>query len=194
MYYRNQTHSWQRKREAQNLADRTPKARGKSCLWARYAVDVHRARALSARKSYKKWYDEHMLRDTADWTVAVRTVQRFFPGTESWLLSCSDAEGYNTSDPTRWVVHGGGPFNMSDWYHDVVGGPMQFRPSTIKGMHRRGLDYIEARDYRVPAHLRASGTTTAWRSMLVQAIAAGWARYTGNDNNHWSASWNNGCR
>lgn len=73
---------------------------------------------------------------------------------------------------------------------------MQFRFSTFTGMFRHGVDSLKERGYRLPAHLRnqsADGLTTAWRSALGQAIAAGWARYTGNDNSHWSASWGNGC-
>ena len=47
-----------------------------------------------------------------------------------------------------------------------------------------------ARGFRVP---QFSDYTAAWRSALGQALAGGWARYTGNDASHWSASWGNGC-
>jgi hypothetical protein len=121
------------------------------------------------------------------WPKAVREVQRVFPGTESWLLSCSAAEGGHG----RWVGYGGVPY--STWLRDsnTVGGPMQFRFGTFTGMFRRGSEYARARGFILPSHL--SYRTTAWRSALGQAIAAGWARYTGNDDSHWSASWGNGC-
>jgi hypothetical protein len=149
-------------------------------------------RAYKERLRTQKWL-QFQLPDVASWLVAVRIVQRFFPGTERWMLSCSDAEGYNKGDPTRWVTYGGDPFSMAAWFADEVGGPPQYRPSTFQGHYRNGLDYIEARGYRAPDHLRDHSTTTAWRSMLAQAIAMGWARFTGNDNSHWSASWGNGC-
>jgi len=69
---------------------------------------------------------------------------------------------------------------------------MQFRFSTFTGMFRHGVEHVKERGYRIPKHLRRD-MTTAWRSALGQAIAAGWARYTGNDNSHWSASWGRGC-
>lgn len=70
---------------------------------------------------------------------------------------------------------------------------MQFRWSTFKGMYRHSLDHVRSRGYRVPSHLRDPKKDVTWRSALGQAMAAGWARYTGNDNSHWSASWGNGC-
>lgn len=191
VYYRSST--WSHQRVRGQVADRTPTVSGRSCRWARFAADEWQARARSARLTTKRWIAEHTLDDVASWPVAVRIVQRFFPGTESWMLDCSDAEGYNRGDPTRWVTFGGDPFSMAAWYADEVGGPPQYRPSTFSGHYRHGLDFITQLDYRVPSHLRDSGTTTAWRSMLAQAIAMGWARYTGNDNSHWKASWGNGC-
>jgi len=120
-------------------------------------------------------------------------VQVIFPGTESWLLSCSDAEGYNRGAPTAFVMYGGVPFNLSDYWANTVGGPLQFRRTTFQYMYAAGLKFLVGRGYHVPQHLRVHTTTTAFRSMLAQAIAGGWARYTGNDDSHWSASWGRGC-
>lgn len=204
-FYRSATHLWQMLRDAERLAGPSPTVRGKSCHWARYAASEWRARALTARRAYKSWVAERTLRDfpftqgVQPWPKAVREVQRVFPGTESWLLSCSDAEGWEPGSDV-WIGYAGVRYSIWLRDSDTVGGPMQFRWSTFKGMFRFGLDYLEERGYRVPSHLRRSSyssesewLTAAWRSALGQAIAGGWARYTGNDNSHWSASWGNGC-
>ena len=113
-------------------------------------------------------------------------MQRVFPGTQGWLLSCSAAEGGHG----RWVGYGGQGYSAWLRDSDTVGGPLQFRYSTFTGMFRRAVDHVTAQGYRVP---QFSDYTAAWRSALGQALAGGWARYTGNDNSHWSASWGNGC-
>jgi hypothetical protein len=149
------------------------------------------------RKAVRRWLSiqaSFHLRDFAfrggnhAWLRAVHEVQAVFPGTEDWLLSCSAAEGGHG----RWVGYGGQGY--STWLRDsnTVGGPMQFRYQTFKGMYRRALDWVRDKGFKVPSHLRAV-TDIAWRSALGQALAAGWARYTGNDSTHWSASWGNGC-
>lgn len=185
-FYRAATWRWQEARSG-SLADRTPVVRGKSCHWARYAASEWVARTAAARRAYARWERERLL-DARTWLEAVREVQRVFPGTEGWLLSCSEAE----SNHYEWVGYGGQPY--STWLRDsdTVGGYLQFRYSTFKGMFRRGAEYAVARSFRLPAELR--DTTAAWRSALGQAIAGGWARYTGEDDQHWIASWSNGCR
>ena len=73
---------------------------------------------------------------------------------------------------------------------------MQQRFQTFKGFWRHGREYVLSRGFVLPSHLRGNGLaakTRAWRSALGQAISAGWARYTGNDDSHWRASWANGC-
>lgn len=193
-FYRSKTWEYQSRR-GNDLADKTPVVRGKSCSWVGYAVTEWRARAVVSKRKLDKWVAEHTLPDTNNWVTAVNIVQRFFPGTSWWLFSCSDSEGYNRGDPTRWVIYGGGLYftgaeNTYNGSLPQVGGPLQFMFGTFKGMYRRGLEYIQSQGYRVPARLRDPGTTDAWRSMLAQAIAGGWARYTGNDGHHWSGS---GC-
>lgn len=56
-YYRVATWAWQTKRYG-DLADRTPIVRGKSCHWSRYAAREHNARAVSAHKSFTRWWKE----------------------------------------------------------------------------------------------------------------------------------------
>ncbi len=194
-HYRSLTWKRQEAREGE-LADRTPIVRGKTCRWARIAAREWQARAHSAKRTLTRHLSlvsQLTLRDydfapgTHAWHKAVAEVQRVFPGTESWLLTCSAAEGGHG----RWVGYSG--VGYSTWLRDsdTVGGPLQFRFSTFTGMFRRGVDYVRERGFRVPSHL--SDMTTAWRSALGQAIAGGWARYTGNDDSHWSASWGRGC-
>lgn len=121
------------------------------------------------------------------WPRAVAEVERVFPGTAGWLLSCSAAEGGHG----RWVGYGGQPFSTYLRDSDTVGGNLQFRYSTFTGMYRRGLEHVRSRGFRVAI---SGDLTTAWHSALGQAVAGGWARYTGNDASHWSASWGRGCR
>lgn len=190
-YYRLRTWSWQELREGR-LATRSPVVAGKSCHWAKFAARTWQARASQARRTFYRWLTDTTLQDFpfADgnraWPRAVEEVQRVFPGTDSWLLSCSSAEGGHG----RWVGYGGQGY--STWLRDsdTVGGPLQFRYSTFTGMYRHAVDYAYAHGFRVP---QFTDYTAAWRSALGQALAGGWARYTGNDNSHWSASWGNGC-
>lgn len=168
----------------------------KGCAHTLWTAKLWRERARAARVAYNKWLNSrYVLQDTPfgvranAWYNAIDEVQGPFPGTESWLLSCSAAEGGHG----RWVGYSG--VGYSTWLRDsdTVGGPMQFRWSTFKGMYRRALENVLSRGYKVPAYLRNSDNDITWRSALGQALAAGWARWTGNDDSHWSASWSNGC-
>jgi hypothetical protein len=179
-----------------------PGRKPRNCADARYLAKVWPKRAFVARKTKEKWVERTLVELAYDgrrdpWPLAVRQVQKLFPGTEGWLLSCSDAEGW---EPGRliWVVFGGDPYtpgaeNDYNGRLPQVGGPMQYMYGTFRGHYRHALEYVQEKGYRVPRHL-VEVSVTAWRSALAQALAAGWARYTGEDNNHWSASWSNGCR
>lgn len=197
-FYRGRFISHQLQRGASVPTWRKPR----NCADAKYLSVVWSKRAHEARVKTERWKAERArilkartLRDfvvkpdSHAWLKAVREVQKVFPGTESWLLSCSAAEGGHG----RWVTYGGG----SDWQwamdNYVVGGWMQFKYPTFAGMFRHAVDHLSARGYLLPASLRGGGGGTAWRSALAQALAAGWARYTGNDGHHWSASFSNGC-
>lgn len=162
-----------------------------ACSQAKFLARIWRSRAFVAREAAQYILTLKTLRDypfcdgCQAWKRGIEEVQKIFPGTKSWLLSCSAAEGGHG----RWVGYSGVAY--STWLRDsdTVGGPLQFRFSTFTGMYRRGVEYAESKGYRVPR----MDSTTAWRSALGQAIAGGWARYTGNDDSHWSASWGNGC-
>jgi hypothetical protein len=126
------------------------------------------------------------------WPANVREVQVVFPGSEDWVLSCSDAEGW---EPGRnyWATHGWGRYYPGFEHAGVVGGPGQYLWSTFKGHFRRGLAYLRSKSYRVPPHLRDPGDVKAWLSPLGQAIAMGAAYTLGLRGSHWSASYGSGC-
>lgn len=154
----------------------------RSCVRARVIYRQHKREARRLKRQL--WLHLPVSRD---WQTSVRIVQRAFPGTDSWLLSCSGAEGGHSA----WVTYGGGRYYAGFERTDIVGGPMQYRWSTFKGHYRHGLDSLRARGFRVD--LPDPDDPAAFLSMTAQAIAAGWARWAGEDNSHWSASWGNGC-
>jgi hypothetical protein len=170
-----------------------------SCPYVRFLAKLWRERAYRVRKAYEAWFDRHfVLHDTPygdgnrAFLRSVVEVQRPFPGTQGWLVTCSWAEGKHG----RWVVHGGDPYYAGAEYAKdgaEVGGNMQYTYGTFKGHFRRAVEDVLARGYRLPKHLLAP-SVRAWRSALGQALAAAWARATGNDDEHWIASWATGCR
>lgn len=158
----------------------------RTCTVARHAYRLHLTLALAAQR--KLWRE---LPATNDWVTAVRVVQRAFPGTQSWLLSCSDAEGGHG----EFVVYGGGSYypgaEYAQTFHgDMVGGPLQYMWGTFKGHYRHGLDALRAKGFTVD--LPPVSDVSAWRSPLAQAIAGAWAILNGQ-RSHWSASIGNGC-
>lgn len=195
-FYRGRYVDWRAVRDV--VTDYPVGRKPRNCADAHYLAEVWPDRSFQERLVTEKWIEEHTLSDfpfspgNHAWHRSVSEVQRVFPGTESWLLSCSAAEGGHG----RWVGYAG--VSYSDGLRDsnTVGGPMQFRFGTFTGMWRRAVEHARERGFRIPSELRdrsLAGKTRAWRSGLGQALAAGWARYTGNDNSHWSASWGNGC-
>lgn len=158
----------------------------RSCTVARAAYRLHLTLAVAAKA--KLW---HELPSSNDWVTSVRIVQRAFPGTESWLLSCSRAEGGHGG----FVVYGGGAYYPGAEYDhtfhgDMVGGPLQYMWGTFKGHYRHGLDALRAKGFTVD--LPPVSDVSAWRSPLAQAIAGGWAILHGQ-RSHWFASIGNGC-
>jgi hypothetical protein len=194
-YYRRRHADWLKMRGVHTGSQlRAPR----NCADAHYLVGVWKQRALQARiaaRHYLARQRAHLLRDYAfrpgnrAWLKAVQEAQKVFPGTNGWLLSCSAAEG----GWGRWVGYGGQGYSAWLRDSDTVGGNLQYRWSTFKGHYRRALDYVRKRGFVVPPHLRDPGDDRAWRSALGQALAGGWARFTGNDDSHWSASWSRGC-
>lgn len=155
----------------------------RSCTIARHAYRLHLTLALAAKDKLRR-----ELPQPNDWVTAVHVIQRVFPTTESWLLSCSAAEGGHG----RWVRYGGGAYYPGYEYTDAVGGWPQYRWSTFKGHYRHGLDALRAQGFVID--MPEPDDVRAWLMPMGHAIAAGWARWSHNDNSHWSASWNNGCR
>jgi hypothetical protein len=154
----------------------------RSCLKARTIYRQHKREARLLKRQL--WLH---LPSPNDWQLSVKVAQRAFPNTEGWALSCSGAEGGHS----RWVIYGGGPYYTGVEFSGVVGGPMQYRWGTFKGHYRHALDSLRERGFKVD--LPPPDDVAAWRSYMAQALAATWARWSGNDDSHWSASFGNGC-
>lgn len=159
----------------------------RSCTIARHTYRLHETLGQLATQRLRS-----ELPPSNDWVTSVRIVQRPFPGTESFLMSCSGAEGSHGD----FVLYGGRPYypgaEYAKTFHgDMVGGWMQYMWDTFKGHYRRGLDSLRSRGFTVS--LPPPTDVRAWLSPLAQAIAAGWARWSGNDGTHWSASFGSGC-
>ena len=159
----------------------------RSCTIARASYRLHMTLSVLAQR--RLLYE---LPVTNDWLTAVQIAQRVFPRTDGWLTSCSRPEGGHG----RWVLYQGKSYypgaEYSKTFHGwMVGGPMQYMWPTFKGHYRHALDSLRARGYSID--LPPPDDVSAWRSMSAQALAAGWARWSGNDNTHWSASFGNGC-
>ena len=191
-FYRGRYADW---RAVRGVSTSYPAGRKpRNCPDAHYLAELWPDRSFEERQTTEKWIEEHTLVDVPfgpgnqAWLEAVEEAQRVFPGTDDWLRSCSDAEG----GWGRWVGYSG--VSYSTWLRDsnTVGGPLQFRWQTFKGMYRRALDYLKERSFRVPAHLRDPGDDRAWRSALGQALAGAWGILNGQ-RSHWSASIGNGC-
>lgn len=141
----------------------------------------------ASTRSCQKVLDRRTLPTSNDWITSVGIVQRVFPGTRSWLLSCSAAEGGHGA----WVRYGGGSYYPGYEYTGAVGAWLQYRWGTFKGHYRHGLEALRQKGFIVD--LPEPDDVRAWLSPLAVAVAGGWARWSGNDDSHWSASWGNGC-
>lgn len=131
-----------------------------------------------------KWLAFH-LPQTNDWQTAVNIVQRVWPGTKKWLLSCSTGEGGHS----YWKWNGGAPF-ASSAHGSGAGSWMQYLNTTF--ISHFNAAYQLARSRRLPLPLRPARTLapyspsevdrsrSQWTSPLAVAFAAGWARYIGN--------------
>lgn len=136
------------------------------CAFTLWRAKLWRSKAIKARATYFNWLNsQYVLHDfvVSDgnnaWLNAVKEAQKAYPGTESWLKSCSASEG----GWGRWVPNSQG---------SGVGGWMQMYPSTWstmwygwygdKGAYRSLIE----RGYRVPESAKS------WYSPLGQALAA----------------------
>lgn len=155
------------------------------------APTPHLARALQRKaRAWRLRAERYLtLRDFdvrpgySGWQRAVDEVQRAYPQTKGWLLSCSASEG----GWGRWVRHGGGPYYPGLERHDVSGGWAQFKPGTFAGFYRRAVDDVRSRGFRVK---RLEALPDGWLSPLSQALAAAWGRVNGLSR-HWVGY---GCR
>jgi len=143
-----------------------------SRLYVRYLVNVWHVRRTQCQLdlSERQLSDFEVFPDSHAWLRAVREVQRPYPGTSSWLLSCSASEGGHG----RWVPNSQG---------SGVGGWMQMYPSTFWRMFSAARADVVARGYVVP------GSAASWTSPLGQALASAWG-VTHGRRGEWSGS---GC-
>lgn len=166
-----------------------PLTRAEAKVWAMPRSPGYRAWAARLWRARTVFCEQERERRTLpalrDWVSAVRVAQRVYPGTESWLLSCSAAE----SSHGRWVYYGGDGWEGGP-RGDTVGGWMQFRPSTFYAYWPSALADTRRRGFIVPG---MSGYYGPWASPLGQALTAGYMRYNGLDGYHWSASHGSGC-
>lgn len=184
VFYRGRYISHQLARGADLPTWRKPR----NCADARYLANVWAGRAYRSRlktEQHRTSLQERTLRDfqvspgSSAWKRAVREVQAAYPGTESWLMSCSASEG----GWGRWVGYSGVAFSSSLVASDTVGGWLQFRPSTYSGFIRHAIQDTRRRGFIVP------DTAWSWLSPLGQALAGGWA-ITHGMRRHWAGS---GC-
>lgn len=129
-----------------------------------------RQKAIVHRQAWKRWMERRTLEEFSTWREAVHEAQRAYPGTESWLLSCSADEG----GWGRWVPNSDG-FPPGGW--------LQFYESTFWRMYWAAKAHAEARGFRIP-HSAAS-----WYSPLGQALAGAWG-VTHGRRHEWAGS---GC-
>lgn len=128
----------------------------------RHQAHVLQRKARAWRLRAERWVSERTLRDfevrpgNRAWHRAVEEVQRAYPQTKDWLLSCSSSEG----GWGRWVPNSQG---------SGVGGWLQMFPSTFWRMFTAARVDVRARGYRVPA------SAASWYSPLGQALGGAWA-------------------
>lgn len=104
------------------------------------------------------------------WLRSVEEVQKVYPGTKSWLLSCSADEG----GWGRWFPNSIG---------SGAGGWLQFMESTFWRMFTAAKADAGSRGFVVPA------SAASWYSPIGQALAGGWG-VTHGRSHEWSGS---GC-
>jgi hypothetical protein len=119
-------------------------------------------RAAQSRSAYREWLaSRYVIREQRTWLRAVQHVQKAYPETSAWLLSCSSDEG----GWGRWVPNSQG-FPPGGW--------LQFYYSTWARMfgitHSGALQDLEARGFT----LREPEQISSWYSPVGQALAGAW--------------------
>lgn len=160
----------------------------RSIQYRHWVRDLWKARNTGCGERYAR----KVLPNTNDWVTATAIAQRVYPGTQSWLLSCSGAEGGHGP----WVWYGGrlwaGHHIGNDFLGmDTVGGWLQFRYSTFEPYSEWAFADVERKGFIIPN--LGSGEYDAWLSPIGQALTGAYMRFYGRDGHHWSASSGNGC-
>jgi hypothetical protein len=146
----------------------------RNCNDAHYLAEVWRSRSLEQRLVSERWVEAHTLDEQRSWPAAIAEVQIAYPGTSSWLTSCSRTEGAGRSGNAPWVANHQG---------SGAGGWLQFMHSTFWRMYSAAADDVRSRDFRIDRR------AASWYSRLGQALAGGWAATYGATH-EWSGS---GC-
>jgi hypothetical protein len=119
--------------------------------------------------------DRKTLNEQETWVSAIEEVQAAYPGTASWLRSCSSSEGAGRSlSQNAFVMNHQG---------SGAGGWLQFMESSFWRMFWAGKSDLESRGYVVPKE------AASWSSRIGQAIAGAWG-VTHGRRGEWSGS---GC-
>ena len=156
-------------REAMNLPGPVPRV-WYACDAAKRRADNWRFKAKEASFALAAWKQKFVLTHTQNWTRAMRTAQRVFPGTYGWLETISNRECRACYTTTRFICN---------YQGSGACGPMQFMSGTFYGYADDAKDWLDRRGY-----VTAPQTWT-WSSQLGQALTAAYMRYTGRDGCHW---------
>lgn len=162
-------HKYAAHRQAMNLKGPVPRV-WYDCTAARRRAEEWRFRAKQAMFERRSWERTHLLAHTDNWTRAMRTAQRAFPGTLDWLTSISSRECRACYTTTAFVCN---------YQGSGACGPMQFMSGTFYGYSDDAKDWLDRRGYVTAPE------TWSWRSQLGQALTAAYMRYTGRDGCHW---------
>jgi len=156
----------------------TTRTRASVSIWALPRSIPYRTWALSrwlARtKSCAKSLQQHSIPQTNDWVTAVNLVQRIYPGTKAWLLSCSSGE-------SSW-----GEFVMNQ-QGSPAGGWMQMYESTYNSYNDTAFADARAKGFII------SEEVNSWRHPIGQALTAAYMRTHGASAN-WDPSIDPACR
>lgn len=133
----------------------------RSCTIARASYRLHETLTAIAKNKLDRW-----LPYSTDWVTSVRIIQRIYPGTESFLLSCSSGEG----------GHGGFVMNHQG---SGAAGWMQFMSGTFYGHAPIAFSNARSLGFILPDEL-----TISIESPMAQALTAAFMRSHGMSS-HW---------
>lgn len=134
-----------------------------------------RARLWTQRELLQAQAERFHKLETRDWLVATNLAERVYPGTRSWLASCSSGEG----------GHGGFVWNHAG---SGSGGWMQFLHGTYMSYVTRAMAETRHRGFLVRAQL------WGYYEPLGQALTAAYMRDLGISHIHWDPGIDPKCR